>query len=140
MYRKDYILRMIEMFGEMLRGILGMIRKKKYEEASEAIENAYSELLQQSSSEILKLSPDNLPGILQSEYNYNQQQLEIVAGLLFAEGELDYAKNDFSHSLINYQKSIIILKYLDQEQKIYSLEHQNRIAQIENRIKELATQ
>ncbi|MBN2612520.1 MAG: hypothetical protein JXB00_13265 [Bacteroidales bacterium] len=49
MYRKDYILRMIEMFGEMLKGILGMIRKKNYEEASQAIENAYNELLLQNS-------------------------------------------------------------------------------------------
>ncbi len=128
------------MFGEMLKGILAMIRKKNYEEASEAIENAYKELLQKNSFEILKVSPENLLEVLQNEYNYEQQHLEIISGLLFAEAELDFAQNDLSKSLANFKKSLIILNYLDKEQKTYSLERQNRIAEVENRIEEIASQ
>ena len=130
---------MIDMFGEMLRGIMGMIRKKNYEEASDAIENAYKELLQKDSAEILKISPENLLKTLQYEYNYEQQHLEIISGLLFAEAELDLAKNDLSKSLTNFKKSLIILNYLDKEQKTFSFERQNRIAEIENRMEEIVS-
>ena len=57
MYQKDYILRMIEMFGEMLAAIFGLIRKGSYKKASQALENAYMELLQQNSSELLQIQP-----------------------------------------------------------------------------------
>jgi hypothetical protein len=33
MYQKDYILRMIEMLGEMIAGILGLIKKGEFEQA-----------------------------------------------------------------------------------------------------------
>ncbi|MBN2612514.1 MAG: hypothetical protein JXB00_13235 [Bacteroidales bacterium] len=134
MYRKDYILRMVEMFGEMLRGILGMIRKKDFDEASAAIEHAYTELLHQKPEEILKISREKLPDMLQHEYDFNPQQIEIVAELLFAEAEMNFFQENYADGLQKFRKSLTIFKYLDREQKIYSPERQNRILGIENRI------
>ena len=129
---------MIEMFGEMLAGILGMIRKKQYKKSSEAIENAYTELLKQSSSEIMKIDAEDLHDILQNKYNFNLQQLEIVAGLLYAEAELNLGEKKYVSGKSDFQKSLTIFKYLDKEQKTYSIEHQNRIAEIERRIDEIS--
>lgn len=138
MFQRDYILKMIEMFGEMLAGILAMIRRKQYKKASETIENAYTELLQQSSAEILKIDAEDLQDALQTKYNFNQQQLEIVAGLLFAEAELNFSEKKYATGKTNFLKSLTIFKYLDKKQKTYSLEHQNRIAEIERRIAEIS--
>lgn len=138
MYQKDYILRMIEMFGEMLAGIFGLIRKRRYEEASQAIENTYVELLRKNSSDILKINAYRLPELLQKDFGFNQQQLEIVAGLLYADAELNLRQKNFQESKLNFQKSLTIFKYLDKVQKIYSLERLNRISDIEKRISEIS--
>ena len=129
---------MIEMFGEMLAGIFGLLRKRRYEEASQAIENAYADLLRKNSSEILKVDADRLPGVLQSDFGFNQQQLEVVAGLLYAEAELNFRQRKFSKSKLHFQKSLTIFKYLEKEQKIYSDERLNQISDIEKRINEIS--
>ena len=125
------------MFGEMLAGIFGLLRKRRYSEASQAIENTYAELLRKDSSEILKVDSEKLPETLQRDFNFNQQQLEIVAGLLHAEAELNFRQKKFAESKLNFQKSLTLLRYLEKEQKIYSDERQNQIADIEKRISEI---
>ena len=126
------------MFGEMLAGIFGLLRKRRYKEASQAIENTYAELLRKNSSEILKVDADRLTEILQKDFGFNQQQLEIVAGLLYAEAELNFRQKNFSKSKSLFQKSLIILRYLDKEQRIYSDERLNQISDIEKRISEIS--
>ena len=125
------------MFGEMLAGIFGLLRKRRYAEASQAIENAYAELLRKDSADILKVDSGKLPVTLQRDFNFNQQQLEIVAGLLHAEAELNFRQKKFTKSKLNFQKSLTLLRYLEKEQKIYSVERQNQITDIEKRLSEI---
>lgn len=126
------------MFGEMLAGIFGLLRKKRYEEASRAIENAYTELLRKNVSDIFKTDDNKLTEVLEKDFGFNQQQLEIVAGLLFAEAELHYRQENFSKSKSLFQKSLTIFRYLDKVQKTYSVERQNQIADIEKRVSEIS--
>lgn len=129
---------MIEMFGEMLAGIFGLLRKRRYKEASQAIENTYAELLRKNASDILKVDKERLTEVLQKDFDFNQKQLEVVAGLLHAEAELNFRQKNFSESKSLYQKSLTILEYLDKEQKIYSVERQNQISDIEKRISDIS--
>ncbi len=126
------------MFGEMLAGIFGLLKKRRYEEASQAIENAYTELLRQNASDILKANDGKFTEVLQKDFGFNQQQLEVLAGLLHAEAELNFRQQHFSKSKSFFEKSLTILKYLDKEQKIYSAERQNQISDIEKRISEIS--
>lgn len=126
------------MFGEMLAGIFGLLRKKRYEEASRAIENAYTELLRKNVSDIFKTDDNKLTEVLEKDFGFNQQQLEVVAGLLYAEAELHYRQENFSKSKSLFQKSLTIFRYLDKVQKTYSVERQNQIADIEKRVSEIS--
>ncbi len=45
MYQRDYILRMIEMIGELIKGILGLIKKGEMSAAEQSIEYAYLNFL-----------------------------------------------------------------------------------------------
>jgi hypothetical protein len=45
MYQKDYILRMIEMLGDLIAGILGLIKKGEFEKAADKLENLYLGML-----------------------------------------------------------------------------------------------
>ena len=49
-YEKDYILRMIEMMGEFIAAILGLIKKGDYKQASESLDRAYHNLLKEDAS------------------------------------------------------------------------------------------
>ncbi len=137
MYQKDYILRMIEMFGEFMQALFGMIRKGQYKKASLAIENAYTELLQKNSAEILHIPSEALVTTLQHEHRFNEQQIEIVAGLLYAEAELLLRQKHLSESRENYQKSLLIYEFLDETQKTYSQERQETLETLRKRISEM---
>ena len=47
MYQKDYILRMIEMIGDLMAGILGLIRKGKFDQASQGLSDIYRHMLRE---------------------------------------------------------------------------------------------
>ena len=47
MYQKDYILRMIEMLGDLLAAIFGLVRKGDYNQASEKLERIYYDMLKE---------------------------------------------------------------------------------------------
>jgi len=47
MYQKDYILRMIEMLGDLIAGILGLIKKGEFEKAADKLENLYLGMLKE---------------------------------------------------------------------------------------------
>ena len=47
MYQQDYILRMIEKIGILINGILGLIKKGDFQEASLSIDDAYQDVLKE---------------------------------------------------------------------------------------------
>jgi hypothetical protein len=47
MYQKDYILRMIEMLGDLIAAILGLIKKGDYNQASERLGSIYYDTLKE---------------------------------------------------------------------------------------------
>jgi hypothetical protein len=45
MYQKDYILRMVEMIGDLIAAFLGLLKKGDPDQAEKIIERGYVELL-----------------------------------------------------------------------------------------------
>jgi predicted translin family RNA/ssDNA-binding protein len=137
MYQRDYILRMIEMLGEILRIIFGWIKKGDFEQASLNLENAYRTLLREDASLFHAIPVNELTDRLLGEHNYTHGHLEVLAELFFAEAELRYAKNNLEGSLVFYEKSITLFLFLEKELRTFSAERQTKIAAIQNRISEL---
>ncbi len=124
MYQKDYMLRLIEQFGEFLAIILSYIKKGNYKKASVTIQNTYRELLNKEAAEFLNLPNSELIEILETKHQFNHQQLEILGELFYAEAEMRKLKEEIPESKSLYQKALIIFEYLDKEQKIFSVERQ----------------
>ncbi|MBN2350578.1 MAG: hypothetical protein JXJ22_17200 [Bacteroidales bacterium] len=137
MYQRDFILRMIEMLGELIAGILGLIKKGNFQKASQSIENAYQELLKQDASYFNKIPYNDLTDTLIREHNFTNGHLEILSELFYAQAELSYAQGNYNESLEFYQKSLILLKFIIKELKIFSFEKQSKIDHLQNRIDEL---
>ena len=135
-YQKDYILRMIEMTGDLIAAILGLIRKGDFNKASEEIGKIYHDMLREDSSFFMKIPEEDLTTSLLTEHNYTHGHLEILAELFNAEAELELARGNMKESLVLYRKSLILFDFVDNEQKTYSTDRIRKMEQIRERIKQ----
>jgi hypothetical protein len=137
MYQKDYILRMIEMLGQLIAGILGMIKKGNFEQAEDQLENLYYTMLKEDSAFFRDIPAEELTDRLLHQHNYTNGHLEVLAELFNAEAELRQAKVDNPGSLEYSQKSLLLFEFIDAEYKTYSQERIDKIRAIKDRIKTL---
>ena len=137
MYQKDYILRMIEMFGELLAGIFGLIKKGQYNRASEQIGKVYYDMLKEDASFFKAIPEEDLTNKLIMEHNYTNGHLEILAELFNAEAELGLVQGNKPGCLEYSRKSLILFEFVDTNQKTYSLERINKMESIRKRIETL---
>jgi hypothetical protein len=137
MYQKDYILRMIEMLGDLIAGILGLIKKGEYKLASEHLAKIYYDMLKEDAAFFRTIPTDELTYKLLNEHNYTNSHLEILAELFNAEAELELAQGNRSGCLEYSKKSILLFEFIDREQKTYSFERTEKMAAIRNRIETL---
>jgi hypothetical protein len=117
MYQKDYILRMIEMLGDLLAGIFGLIKKGDYRKASEQLGNIYYKMLKEDAAFFRAIPADDLTNKLMKEHNYTNGHLEILAELFNAEAELEVSQGHKSDSLEYFEKSLMLFEFVDKEQK-----------------------
>lgn len=120
MYRKDYILRMVEMFGEMIARLLGLIKKGDYTLASKSIENAYLDFLQKEAAFFHVIPIKTLTQTLLKDHNYTNNHLEILAELFNAEAELNYTQDKHKECLPFAEKALLLFKFINSETKTYS--------------------
>jgi hypothetical protein len=138
MYQKDYILRMIEMITDLIAAILALIRKGDYRQASRAIENAFYDYLKQDAAFFNRIPKENLTGALLSEHNFTNGHLQILSELFYAQAELSAAEGNRSNSLQYYEKSLILLDFIEKESKTFSVGRQARISTIQDQIAKMS--
>jgi hypothetical protein len=137
MYQKDFILRMIEMMGDLIAAILGKIKNGKLEQAALAIENAYYDFLKEDAGFFRGLPKEKLTEDLIKKHNYTNGHLEILAGLFFAEAELLDAEGNYSKSLETYEKALLLYIFVDNGTKTFSFDTESRILLIKKQIQQL---
>ena len=134
MYQKDYILRMIEMIGELIASILGRIEKGDYKMASDKLANIYYDILKEDASYFRSIKEEELTSSLLTNHSYSNGHLEILAELFNAEAVLNLAEGNVGRSTEYSRKALILFKFIDSEQKTYSAERINKMESIRNRI------
>lgn len=136
MYKKDFILRMVEMIAELVAGILGLIKKGDFQTAQKNIDQAFYNYLQQDAGFFSSLPTQELTTTLLEEHNYSEGHLEILSELIYAQAELTKAQNH-SESLDWFEKALIIKEFLQTHSGAFSFEREARIELIQQRINEL---
>jgi len=134
MYQKDYILRMIEMIGDLIAAIMGLIRKGEYKQAYDRLSDIYYNVLREDASFFRTIPESDLTNKLLQDHNYTNGHLEILAELFNAEAELCLAMENQKDSMEYSRKSLILFEFIDSEQKTYSLERINKMETIRKRI------
>jgi hypothetical protein len=137
MYQKDYILRMIEMLGELIRAIFGLITKGDYGEAEQKLSEAYLTFLRKDASFFHRIPTDKLTTILLEDHNYTQGHLEILAELFHAEASLQDVRGNLTESLEFYEKSLKLFMFTDENFRTYSADRIEKMERIRKRIAEI---
>jgi hypothetical protein len=134
MYQRDYILRMVAMLGDMIAGILGLIKKGDLKQASEKLDRLYYDMLRRDAVIFRELPEDELTNTLLHEHNYTYGHLEILAELFNTEAELCIARGDKAGSLDFSRKTLVLLEFIDKESRTFSRERMDKIEMIRQRI------
>lgn len=137
MFQKDYILRMIEMIGDLIAAILGLIKKGDPEQAQKLLERGYYELLRREASFFQMIPKEQLTHTLLNEHNYTSGHLAVLAELFYAEALVCEATDRKKDGLVSYEKSLVLLEFLEQEDRTWSAQREERMNQIKSRITEL---
>ncbi|MGA2406303.1 MAG: hypothetical protein ABSF81_06085 [Bacteroidales bacterium] len=139
MYQKDYILRMIEMLGDLIAGILGLIKKGEFEHAEEKLENLYNKMLKEDSAFFRDIPENDLTDRLLHQHNYTNGHLEVLAELFNAEAELCLAQGNKPGSLEYSHRSLRLFEFIDAEYRVFSRERIYKMEAIRERIRTLET-
>jgi len=138
MFQKDYILRMIEMIGDLIAALLGLIKKGDLEQAEKILERGYYELLRREATFFQLIPKEQLTDKLLSDHDFTNGHLIVLSELFYAEAILSQAQHRLENSLICYEKSLILIQYLEEEDKTWSEKREERKRELEKKILELS--
>ncbi|MDQ2180489.1 hypothetical protein [Marinifilum sp. D714] len=131
MYQRDYVLRMIEMIGELIAQILGLLKKRNTKKATQILENAYRDFLKEDASFFRSLPKENLTNSLLQEHNYTDEHLQVLAELFYAEAEIQSAKEQKTLANEYYEKSLILFSFVVENSTNFSIRLEQRINLLE---------
>jgi hypothetical protein len=137
MYQKDYILRMIEMLGDLIAAVFGLMRKGDYQQASENLERIYHDMLKEDAAFFRSIPKEDLTHELLEKHNYTNGHLEILAELFNAEAELAGAQGNSQDCLEYSEKALLLFEFIDLQQKTLSMERLDKMAGIRDKILKL---
>lgn len=128
---------MIEMLGDLIAGIMGLIKKGDFEQAEEKLENLYYGMLKEDSAFFRDIPESELTDRLLHEHNYTNGHMEVLAELFNAEAELCLAQAKKPESLEYSRRSLRLFEFIDVEYKIYSQKRIDKMETIKIRIRML---
>ena len=128
MYRKDYIMRMVEDFGRLLNEIIHLRKESKLTEAEKKISAAGEVYFTFSFEEVLNFPDDGLREELISKKKLHPQQIRMLAEIFFQKGWIFLDKNE--NLKINYfKRSLTLFKmFLELEPSLFDVEVIQRLS------------
>ena len=130
----DYFMRQVEQLAKVLAAMLGMQEKGQHMPALELLEAAFEEELDWKPEDWLPLPKNLWMEEFGKKLPYRPDAWNAVADLLFAAGESYNNQQQEEKARSCYEKALAILDYLNQEEKTYDFNRQERIKQLKNRL------
>jgi hypothetical protein len=134
MYRKDYILRVVEEIARFVAKILGLLKEGKHEEAEYWLEKGYH-LLKSDRERLLNMVPGELIEELEKNQGFDFVRMELIADLIYAEAEILAAKDD-DRDYEMFVRALALYEYIDKNHNVYSFERNQKILTLLEKIEE----
>ena len=132
MFRKDYILRIVEEIARFLAKAMGLLKEGKHELAEEWIQKGYK-LLKADRGRLLNLPPGEMVEELERRQGLDFTKMELIADLIQAEGEILLARNDPGADN-TFLKSLALYEYIDKNHNVYSFDRADKINRLKNKL------
>jgi hypothetical protein len=138
MEERDYLLRQMNSLGRALGKLISDILKNNNKLSFDIIEITNNTLINEINMNLISLinsSDDSIIHLLVNKKELDFHSLEILVEILIKNSESN-TNNYFTKAEIlkTYNKCLLIYKYIDENCKIYSIERQNKIAFLNNKI------
>jgi hypothetical protein len=138
MHKRDLLMRQFEEFGKFLATILGYKQQENYFEVSKLINEVALKYIGVSIEEIEKLETDNLILSLTQEKKLSDEQLKMLADLLYEKG-FNNLNSDLNHNesnLIYFVKAQVLFNFVNRNGTLpYSLDTHYKLEVIKDILK-----
>jgi len=124
MHKRDYLVKQIEEFGKVIAILLGLKRDGKFPELTSLIDDSAIKYTSTEIDFVESLMNDELISILTQEKKLNDEQLKMLADLLFEKaGYYSIATSNELQADNCYKKSYLIYSFLKENATLnYSLD------------------
>jgi len=115
MHKRDLLMRQFEEFGKFLATILGYKQQQDFIEVSKLISEGALKYIGVSIKEVEELEPEKLISSLTQEKKLTDEQLKMLADLLYENGvnNLNGDLNSDSNTLINFTKAQMLYNFVN---------------------------
>lgn len=134
MERRDYLMRYFDQLGEVIARLIGFRKRKDWEHAHEYIDEVSNDFLGIDINELRETDSPDLVDFLLKELNFTLDKLKILAELLKEKGETYFQQRNSVDALIFLNHSLTLFNYIDKEEKTYSLERNQKMEFINQRL------
>lgn len=134
MYRKDYVLRLIEEFSKFMSILLKLKKEERFEQAELAVAEAIQKFTETDLNFLLSIPEKDLLIEVAEKRKLNEETLQILAELLYQSAEIKKLLGAGEEDLqAYYRRSLALFKWLQQhQQKVFSIEILRRIELLES--------
>jgi len=130
---EDYLTRYLRQIGTLIAALIGFREKKEYQLAIDEIEKAFSTWFNIKSEEIENLSTDELVSHFQNNSkNFDDEKL--IAELFFQKAITLEQLGREKQALESAKVSIFLFRLIDNKSGLFSVEIQQRIAELDQLI------
>lgn len=134
MYRRDYILKMIEEFARAIAVSIGLKDSGRDSEALEELRKAYSTWYGLNSGDFLSMSEKEFLELLVNEKKLSVSQLEILAKALMTEGNI-LGVHPLSLEKDRFRKALCLYEFADKtDTATFSAERKQTILLLKEKV------
>ncbi|MBI3519280.1 MAG: hypothetical protein HY062_07975 [Bacteroidetes bacterium] len=133
MLKRDYLVKQFEEFGKVMAVLLGLKRDSKFSEFSDLINESVKKYTATEINYVESIDDGNLTTTLTQEKKLNDEQLKILADLLFEKGNYYSATNHQEQASANcYKKAFLLYLFLKEHATMnYSLDMHYKLELLE---------
>jgi len=135
MFKRDYILQIIEQIGKVLAKVAELLNDKKPDEARQTIHKTYQRYLKINVAELDAVLENDPVNTLINQHDFDNLRLNALADLLKAEGDIYLQEDEEEMAKSRYAKALIIFEYLNQTEQVYSFDREAKIADMQEKMK-----
>jgi hypothetical protein len=134
MERRDYLMRYFDQLGEVIARLIGFRKRKEWEHAHEHIDEVSNDFLGIDINNLKEIDSSEIVAYLIKTENFTLDKIKILAELLKEKGETYFQQLNVIDALVFFNHSITLHEFIDSEEKTFSLERNQKMEFIKERL------